>query len=91
MKITRTQLKRIIREEKRKLLKESFEQGEIEASRVLESLLDFYIDEALAQGRDNPTAEDETFAFDAGMQKVEKFFQQWVGSLYDRQDQGGWE
>ena len=91
MKITKRQLKRIIKEERTKLLKEASGQEQENASYALEALLDSYVNEAIMQmGSDDRTAEDERMAFDGAVAQLEQWFKYWVDNMYDQNESGEW-
>ena len=94
MKITKRQLKRIIKEEKAKLLKESSGQQQEDASYALEALLDSYVDKAVSEmsggGMEDLSAEDERMAFDAATAELEQWFKYWVDNMYDQNQSGEW-
>ena len=73
MKITKRQLKRIIKEEKAKLLKENFRRQEEDASFALQALLDSYM---------------ETWGvFDDSVAEIQDFFQGWLDNILDEEAQ----
>ena len=92
MKITKRQLKRIIKEEKAKLLKEASGQEQENASYALEALLDSYVDEVIMQmGDDDRTVEDERMAFDSATEELERWFKGWLDNMYDQNENSDWD